>query len=308
MMRQDKTRKIWLFSAENLQWSVFLIAALAVFVISSPASGSQAMITQFSGSGFIYENSSADKTRLQPFMKLHDGDRISLQSGAQLQLIYFSNARKEVWRGPADFTIRSSAAADKVPVASMRRNRRAQFSDEIDPSRLQTAGVETVRGLNRDKNDCKSEAKARREPVGFVSDTARSQRDLNQGCETVLQLPAVVSRELQRISRIVDPSSSVSVRNNSKGNGPGGNDNEWVTLNLSPGNSFEVTQAENIYDELKKKLPDNDVTAELFLFSVLSRYRKFSKMEELLTVMRRKQPENKTITYLAEWLKSLQTQ
>jgi hypothetical protein len=304
MMRQDKKKGIWLFSAKNLHLYIFLITALAFFVPSSSASGSQAMITQFSGSGFVYNNSSPDKTRLLPFMKLHDGDRISLLAGAQLQLIYFSNARKEVWRGPADFTVHPDTTGDKVSTSPSRENRESQYSNKIDPSRLQTAGVETVRGLSSNRNKPNPEPNVWREPAGFVSGAAPSKRQLNPGCETVTQLPAAVSRELQRISRIIDP--SLPVHNDIKGNGHGENNNKWVTLKLSPANSLELTQAENIYKELKKKLPDNDVTAELFLFSVLSRNRKFSEMEDLLSVMQKKQPGNQSFTYLSKWLKSLQ--
>jgi len=306
MMRQDKKKGVWLFSAKNLHLYIFLITALAIFVPSSSASGSQAMITQFSGSGFVYNNSSPNKTRLLPFMKLHDGDRISLLAGAQLQLIYFSNARKEVWRGPANFTVRPDTTGDKVSTSPSGENRESQYSNEVDPSRLQTAGVETVRGLSSDQNNSNPAPKTWREPAAFVSGAAASKRQLKPGCETVTQLPEVVNRELQRISRIIDP--SLPVHNNIKGNVTGENNNKWVALELTPVNSFEITQAKNIYNELKKKLPDNDVTAELFLFSVLSRNRKFSEMEDLLSVMQKKQPDNKNFTYLSGWLKSLQSQ
>ncbi len=52
-----------------------------------------------------------------------------------------------------------------------------------------------------------------------------------------------------------------------------------------------------------KKLPADDVTAELFLFSVLSDYGQFSEMKKLLEIMRKKQPDNENIVLLAKWLK-----
>ena len=41
--------------------------------------------------------------RAQAFMKVREGDRFSLPSGAQVRIVYFASARQERWVGPASF-------------------------------------------------------------------------------------------------------------------------------------------------------------------------------------------------------------
>ena len=39
--------------------------------------------------------------RVQPFMRVRDGDRFNLSAGARLRIVYFEGARQERWEGPA---------------------------------------------------------------------------------------------------------------------------------------------------------------------------------------------------------------
>jgi hypothetical protein len=39
--------------------------------------------------------------KVQPFMRVRDGDRFNLAAGAQLRIVFFEGARQERWQGPA---------------------------------------------------------------------------------------------------------------------------------------------------------------------------------------------------------------
>src|SRR3990172_740241 len=58
-----------------------------------------------------YAPASGAPGKVQPFMRVRDGDRFDLPAGAQLRIILFAAARQERWTGPASF--RASAKASE---------------------------------------------------------------------------------------------------------------------------------------------------------------------------------------------------
>lgn len=48
--------------------------------------------------------------KVQPFMKVQDGDRIDVAPGSQVRIVYFEGGRQELWSGPASFRARKTAA------------------------------------------------------------------------------------------------------------------------------------------------------------------------------------------------------
>ena len=48
--------------------------------------------------------------KVQPFMKVRDGDRISVAAGGQVRIVFFEGARQELWTGPASFRAGETAA------------------------------------------------------------------------------------------------------------------------------------------------------------------------------------------------------
>ena len=51
--------------------------------------------------------------KAQAYMKMRQGDRVTVPAGAQVKLIYFANGRLETWRGPSSFT---AGAAGSSPI------------------------------------------------------------------------------------------------------------------------------------------------------------------------------------------------
>jgi len=59
------------------------------------------LISQIAGE--VSYASSSGGGKVQPFMKMRQGDRFTLAAGGLLKVVYFQNGRQETWRGPAGF-------------------------------------------------------------------------------------------------------------------------------------------------------------------------------------------------------------
>jgi hypothetical protein len=65
-----------------------------------------------------------------------------------------------------------------------------------------------------------------------------------------------------------------------------------------------VQEARSTYDALRKSLPGDDITAELFLYSALNEYQLYEAMAPVVQEMLRKQPASEDVKALADWLKT----
>ncbi len=70
------------------------------------------------------------------------------------------------------------------------------------------------------------------------------------------------------------------------------------------GQAEAVSEARATYERLRKDLPADDVTAELFLYSVLNDYQLYDDMKAVVDEMLRKQPDSEDVKSLAAWVTS----
>jgi len=111
-----------------------------------------------------------------------------------------------------------------------------------------------------------------------------------------------VANEVRRVAALIDSSrlqrsGAVLVRGDSK--------DQHELIETMPLNSKEnqvIEKARARFQDLLKETAPQDITAELYFFSVLADYDQFSEMKELIGAMRRKQPDNSQIDLLSEWL------
>ena len=75
---------------------------LAIFAAASALANDVGLINHLAGDVSYTSGSSTDKAK--PFMKLREGDRVSVAPGAQLRVVYFQGGRQESYTGPATFT------------------------------------------------------------------------------------------------------------------------------------------------------------------------------------------------------------
>lgn len=73
---------------------------------------------------------------------------------------------------------------------------------------------------------------------------------------------------------------------------------------LTPEQEAEIAQARTDYQRLRKDAPDNDLTPELYLLTVLDDYRQYDEMKKLVADLKRRQPDNPDVAALAEWVDS----
>ena len=73
---------------------------------------------------------------------------------------------------------------------------------------------------------------------------------------------------------------------------------------LKPVQEHALDEAKATYDRLRKELPGDDITPELFYYSALNEYQLYEDMAPVVDEMLRKQPDNDDVKSLAGWLKS----
>src|SRR3954468_13342594 len=73
---------------------------------------------------------------------------------------------------------------------------------------------------------------------------------------------------------------------------------------VKPVQEHAVDEARSTYERLRKDLPGDDITPELFYYSALNEYQLYEDMAPVVDEMLRKQPDSDDVKSLASWLKS----
>jgi hypothetical protein len=72
---------------------------------------------------------------------------------------------------------------------------------------------------------------------------------------------------------------------------------------LTPQQQAEVKQAKVTYDQLRKSAAADDITPELYLYSVLQDHLLYSDMTQVVAEMQKRQPANPDVAAMAEYVK-----
>jgi hypothetical protein len=73
---------------------------------------------------------------------------------------------------------------------------------------------------------------------------------------------------------------------------------------LTPQQQAELRQARQTYDQLRQSAPADDITAELYLYSVLQDHLLYNEMKVVVSEMQRRQPGNPDVAVMAEYVKA----
>lgn len=76
---------------------------------------------------------------------------------------------------------------------------------------------------------------------------------------------------------------------------------------LTPAQEAEVKEARATYTELRRTAADDDITPELFLYSVLDEHRLYQDMKVVVSEMQRRQPGNADVASMVEYVESKAT-
>ncbi len=134
--------------------NVFLILAA---VLSSAAQAQQddvGLVNQLSGE--VSYQSPGGAAKAHAFMKVRQGDRFTLPSGAQLRLVYFQGGRQEAWSGPASFRagarqsdVLSGQPSSVTTLPGVVHQKIAQVPELLRVARMGRTGGVAVRGVIR---------------------------------------------------------------------------------------------------------------------------------------------------------------
>jgi hypothetical protein len=105
-------------------------------------------------------------------------------------------------------------------------------------------------------------------------------------------LPEHAARRIAKVPDIIAFSrlGGVGIRSLPSPNGPNARQKEALRV------------AHERFEELRKSAPDDDITPELYLYSVLDDYQQYGEMEKLVADMRRRQPSNEALASLEAWV------
>ena len=96
---------------------LFTLAILLTPLLANAADKESGMVTQVTGSATYSSGADKDKPVVS-FMKVRNGDKLTLGKDAKLQVVYFENGRQESWSGAAKLVIgakESTAATGAAP-------------------------------------------------------------------------------------------------------------------------------------------------------------------------------------------------
>lgn len=97
---------------------------LATSLTLAPLAGwaDTVLVTALQGAVSIEVAGSTGKTPLEPFVRLREGDKLSLPTGSQLSLVYIGRARLESWQGAGTIVVgeSESRAASGQPQSQVR--------------------------------------------------------------------------------------------------------------------------------------------------------------------------------------------
>ncbi|QTA78337.1 Uncharacterized protein dnl_05580 [Desulfonema limicola] len=243
-------KKIHGFAINQIYAVIPIIFVLICFQLPCTAASLPdiGMITMVKGEIIYWNNNVNEKKQAaQGFMKVRPDDEFRLAADSELQLIFFANGRKEIWKGPAELKLSEAMG---------------QLADK------------------NEKNDKL----------------------------TVVQIPTKVVNEVRRISPLIDPaklhrSGSYAIRGYQVEKLPV----EKLSLksaSLDIEEREELDSVKQTYDALSLSSASNDITPELYLFSILADYEQFEDIKQILVKMKKKQPGNPGIEQLEDWLRN----
>jgi hypothetical protein len=132
-------------------------------------------------------------------------------------------------------------------------------------------------------------------PAGFTAGAKQS--TVQSGSQPqVVVLPSGVSQKIAQTPELIQiaklgRSGGVAVR------GTGTNQR------LTPQQEAEVRQARQTYDQLRKSAAADDITPELYLYSVLQDHLMYSDMKQVVAEMQKRQPKSPDVAAMVEYVK-----
>jgi hypothetical protein len=126
----------------------------------------------------------------------------------------------------------------------------------------------------------------------------------NPNATRVTVLSESAAKTLQRLSPLVDPSrlhrsggALVRGKTTFKKEGP------LKTAELTTDEKEIIETAKQTYQSMMAEADSDDILPEMYFFSILGEYDQFDMMQDLIGIMRKKQPASPAVDTMAAWLR-----
>lgn len=151
-----------------------LLMTLAMLAISGAALAADAVLVTAVQGAVTVEGIGSGKTTLEPFVRLKEGDKLTLTAGSQANLLFVGGGRMEIWRGAGAVQLgetEGKATAGKPelqtrqlpPEIARQMNRTPSTTQEGRVGMLRMRSIpklDAVNRLERDYADLRSKAAA----------------------------------------------------------------------------------------------------------------------------------------------------
>ena len=117
--------------------------------------------------------------------------------------------------------------------------------------------------------------------------------DAQSGTPVVSQVPGGVPAKLSQTAEVIQIA---------KLGRAGGVTVRGVKPNLTPAQAAEVAQAKKTYESWKGSSAADDITPEMYLYTVLQDYMLYDDMKVVVQTMQAKQPNSQEVKELASWV------
>lgn len=178
----------------------------------------------------LYVPLTGASSKVQPFMRVREGDRFNVPAGAQVRVVYFGAPRQERWIGPASFRAGKMAG----------------------------------------------------EPISGKP-------------AEIANLPANVPQRIARVPELLQ---------NAKLGGLQVRGGVTRAQKASLDQQATVREARAAYEQMRKEMPADDITPELYLYAALYEYLLYDDMKAVVDEMLRRQPNSEDLKALAAWVRA----
>ena len=132
-------------------------------------------------------------------------------------------------------------------------------------------------------------------PASFKA--GMKQGEAQSGKAEVSQVPGGVPAKLAQTAEVIQIA---------KLGRAGGVTVRGVKPNLTPAQAAEVAQAKKTYDSWRTTVAADDITPELYMYTVLQDYMLYDDMKTVVKTMQDKQPNSADVKEIAAWVNSRQ--
>ena len=87
----------------------WIVGMLLVFCTLAVSAAEVGLVTALNGKVQLLEGKSV-ALELRPFVKVRDGDQLTLKADARLQIVFFAGGRQETWRGSGTLAVGSQSS------------------------------------------------------------------------------------------------------------------------------------------------------------------------------------------------------